>query len=117
MSMKNGNIIWTSPDEGWRIVEYPDTYVDFADLCGDSYDYERSGYTGTREELEDFRDLVNREGVYGYVLERWNPSPNQGWESHDSCWGFVGQYSPTDQTFNHSIVEEMIETAKKEGAA
>lgn len=114
-------IIWTSKDETYRIVEHADLDFSFDDLCGDCFDFERSGYTGTREELakelEDFKDLVNREGVYGYVLEHWNPKPNQGWEHIDSCWGFVGQYSPSEPTFNHYIVEEMIETARRQGAA
>lgn len=103
----------------YRIVEKPDIYVDIADLKGDCFNFEASGYTGTREELAEeerqFEDLVEREGVFGYVLERWNPAPDHGWEHVDSCWGFVGQYSPNDRSglFDHYIVEEMKEQIPK----
>lgn len=114
-------IIWTSADETYRIVEHIDQHASLEDLKGDCFDYEKSGYTGTRDELAEeekhFEDLVDREGVYGYVLEQWNPKPNHGWEHVDSCWDFVGQYSESDQTFDHYIVKEMIETAQKRGAA
>ncbi len=109
-------IIWTSDDETYRIIEKQDLNFDIEDLKGDCFDYEMSGYTGTREELKqeekDFDDLVSREGVYGYILECWNPKSNHGWEHVDSCWGFVGQYTPGDKTFDHYIVAEMIETAR-----
>lgn len=106
-------IIYESEDSQWRIIETPDEYVSFEDLKGDCFDFEKSGYTGTREELKqeekDFEDFVNREGVFGYTLERWNPLPNKGWEHVESCWGFVGQYSPQDKSgkFDHYIVEEL----------
>jgi hypothetical protein len=60
----------------------------------------------------EFEELVNQEGVFGYVLERWNPKPGIGWEHIDSCWGFVGQYSESDERFNHYTVEELRGRAK-----
>lgn len=102
--------------KNYRIIELPDLHADIKDLKGDCYNFEASGYTGTREELlkeeKAFEDLVNREGVFGYVLEKWNPEIGAGWEHVDSCWGFVGQYSPTDETFNHYIVKELEESVK-----
>lgn len=107
----NGRIIWTSTDNRYRIREMPDHDVSLEDLKGDCFNFEASGYTGTREELakeeRDFEELVEREGVFGYALETWNPTPDHGWEHVDSCWGFVGQYSPSEETFNHYIVEEL----------
>lgn len=106
-------IIYTSPCGLYRIRERPDAVADLEDLKGDCFNFEASGYTGTREQLAEeekqFEDLVLREGVFGYVLERWNPSPGVGWEHVDSCFGFVGQYSPDDKSglFDHYIVEEM----------
>lgn len=106
-------IIFETENKEYRIVEELDEYADMDNLKGDCFDFEKSGYTGTREELaqeeRDFEDLVNHEGVYGYVLERWNPEPGKGYEHVDSCYGFVGQYSPGDKSgkFDHYIVEEM----------
>jgi hypothetical protein len=113
MNMKNGRVIFETENKEWRIVEHFDHDADINNLKGDCFDFERSGYQGTREELaqeeRDFEELVDREGVYGYVLERWNPTPGKGYEHVDSCWGFVGQYSESDKSglFNHYIVEEM----------
>jgi hypothetical protein len=106
-------LIFETTNKAWRITEHADLYADMDDLKGDCFKFEVSGYTGTREELataeRDFEDLVNREGVMGYVLERWNPEPGEGYTHVDSCWGFIGQYSPDDQTglFNHYIVDEL----------
>jgi hypothetical protein len=115
-----GRVIWTSADECFRIIEHPDSWMDFEDLCGDTYRPEVHPDIPAEQvlrEKEEFRDLVNREGVFGYILEQWNPAPGKGWEHVDSCWGFVGQYTKGDKTFEHYIVEEMIETAKGKGAA
>lgn len=110
--MENKRVVFSSEKRIYRIVELPDHDTDIDDLKGDIYNPElinEMGYTGTVAELRaeelEFEDLVNREGVYGYRLERWNPEPGQGWETVDSCWGFVGQYSPE---FKHYIVDEMI---------
>ena len=95
----------------YRIIERQDWHADANDLKGDCYNYEKFGYTGTREELlkkeKQFENLVSREGVFGYILEKWNPETGKGWEHVESCWGFVGQYSPTEETFNHYIIEEL----------
>lgn len=113
-----GEAIWTSDNGRFRIMQYPDTDFSVDDLKGDVFDFEKSGYTGTREELakeeKDFEELAEREGIFGYVLERWNAAPGMGWEHVDSCWGFVGAYTKGDKTFDHYIVQEMIETAEGE---
>ncbi len=94
----------------YRIVEIADENTDIENLMGDSYnptvnpdiDPEKLA-----EEKGHFIDLVNNEGVFGYVLEKWNPEVNKGFEHVDSCWGFVGQYTPGEEVFNHYIVEEL----------
>jgi hypothetical protein len=60
------------------------------------------------EVLDQDSDLA-----YGYVLEKWNPEPGKGFEEVDSCFGFVGQYSPKDSSglFDHYIVNELKEKA------
>lgn len=94
----------------YRIVELADTGYDIADLKGNMYnpaahfDLDQSQL---KQEERDFEDLVSRKGVYGYELESWNPAVGAGWEYVDSCWGFVGQYSETDEAFKHYIVDEM----------
>jgi hypothetical protein len=105
----------------FRIIEKQDIDYSFDDLCGDSFNHKVNPEIPKErldKELREFQRLVDREGVYGYVLEKWNPEIGQGWEHVDSCWGFVGQYSETDLTFKHYIVEEMLETiAKNKGDA
>ena len=56
-----------------------------------------------------FEDLVYREGVYGYQLQRWNPEKGKGWIEVDSCYGFIGKY----HDHNHYIVDEFIEQTKQ----
>jgi hypothetical protein len=109
-------ILWESKDKTKRIVEVSDTFVDFEDLCGDTYKPELHPEIPREtilKELEDFRELVEREGVFGYALEVWNPTPGTGWTHVDSCFGFVGQYSETKERFKHYIVVELIKTAKE----
>ena len=114
--MKN-KVIYTSPCEAYRISEYLDTDADIENLKGDTYNPTACPDIPIEElkrQEREFLDLVNREGVFGYELERWNPKPDTGWEHVDSCWGFVGQYSPSDESFNHYIVDEMKNTIKSE---
>jgi len=93
-----------------RIVEQFDCDYDIEDLKGDCYDAEVNDDIDPTElarQEQEFENLVSNEGVYGYILEVWNPEIEIGWEHVDSCWGFVGQYTPSEETFNHYIVEEL----------
>lgn len=84
----------------YRVLEIADaTHWDLGDLVGDG---------ATQEEREHLIDLANREGIFGYVLEQWDPRVDGGWVHVDSCWGFIGQYTPSEETFNHYIVDELI---------
>lgn len=105
-------IIFQTEDNKHRIIEIPDNVCSMDDLKGDTFN--RSCNPDIPEEQmrkqeKDFEELIEREGVFGYVLERWNPEPDKGWEHVDSCWGFIGQYSPNDKSdlFNHYIIEEL----------
>jgi hypothetical protein len=109
-------VIFQTDDKRFRILEHIDECFDFEDLCGDTYKPECHPEIPKAQilaELEQFKDLVEREGVYGYELQRWNPEPGQGYEHMDSCFGFVGQYSESDETFRHYIVDEMKETISR----
>lgn len=106
--------VFTSEDKKFRITEIQDESFDIENLKGDLFNpdlIKEMGYKGTVHELKcdeiEFIELVYREGVYGYVLERWNPEPGIGWEHVDSCWGFIGQYSETEEKFKHYIVDEL----------
>lgn len=103
-------ILYTSPCGNFRITEHADTDFDLEDLKGDSYNPKVNPDIDAdvlKNEETQFEALVEREGVFGYVLERWNPSPGMGWEHLDSCWGFVGQYDESSTNSNHYIVDEM----------
>lgn len=94
----------------YRILELPYTDFDIEDLKGDAYNpkcHPDMDPKTIAQEERDFEDSVNREGVFGYVLELWNPELGKGWTHVDSCFGFVGQYTPGEEIFNHDIVEEM----------
>lgn len=108
-------IIFQSPCETFRILELQDQCADIENLKGDVYNpkwnTEISPETLKREERE-FEAQVETQGVYGYILERWDPRPDEGWTHVDSCWGFVGQYDSNSSIYNHYIVAEMIETYK-----
>jgi hypothetical protein len=107
------NVIWTAVD--WRILECIDESYDFDDLCGDTFNSALNPEIPSDQmerELREFTDKVNNEGVYGYVLEQWNPAVGVGWEHQDSCWGFVGRHRDE----NHYIVAEMQRHAAIHGA-
>jgi hypothetical protein len=105
-------VIWESDDSVYRIIEVLDLDADLANLKGDCYEPKLHPDIDPEElkrQEAEFEDLVGREGVFGYVLERWNPKPGGGYEHIDSCFGFVGQYAPSDRSglFNHYIVDEL----------
>ena len=94
----------------YRIIEEADLDVDYDLLCSDMFKPTANPSVNVielHEEERRFIAKVEREGVFGYVLERWNPEINCGWEHVDSVWGFVGKYDPEYEEFNHYIVEEM----------
>jgi hypothetical protein len=94
----------------YRIVEHVEPHPEVENLKGDMFDPRHNPDINPIELRQDeieFEKFVNREGVFGYELQLWNPTIGRGWEHVDSCWGFVGQYSETDERFKHYIVEEM----------
>ncbi len=104
-------IIHQSENNAWRIVEHADQDMTFEDHEGDMFNASVNSDIPievlARERREEI-ELCNREGFYGYVLERWNPEPGCGWEQVAACWGFVGQYEETEASrFHHYIVDEL----------
>ena len=99
--------------EGFRLLEHYDIDIDMDNLKGDCYSPKVNTNIDPetlKEQEKDFEKEVYREGVFGYTLERWNPETGIGWETVDSCWGFVGRYSLEN---DHYIVEELSAQAKK----
>ena len=97
----------------YRILEVQEFGFDLADLKGDCFvekhNPDINHITLKKQEL-DFEQKVLDEGVFGYVLELWDPRVGAGWETVDSCWGFVGAYSETN---NHYIVDVLKSQIKE----
>lgn len=97
-------------ENNYRIIEQLDECFDLEDLKGDCFNPKHNpsiDIDTLKQEEIDFESLVNNEGVFGYVLEKWNPEIDKGWEHVDSCWGFVGQYNENEEKFNHYIIGEL----------
>jgi hypothetical protein len=96
----------------YRVIEHVDEHFDFENLCGDCFNPKVNPHLSIENlnsQRREFRAEVNRAGVYGYELQKWNPDVGCGWEHVDSCWGFVGQYVDIpEHRYNHYIVLELI---------
>jgi len=102
---------------GFRIVEVQDDDYDMCNLKGDCYDprYNRDiNPDKLKLEEEEFEEMVYSEGVFGYVLEQWNPEVGKGYEHVDSCFGFIGRHSIDNE---HYIVEEFAKQIPKKERA
>ena len=99
----------------FRIVEIRDNDFELDNLKGDSFNAtinkDINPITLHNQE-QGFEYKVYNEGVYGYVLEKWDGHIDKGWAHVDSCWGFVGKHSETN---SHYIVEELKDLARSEG--
>lgn len=107
-------MIWKNND--WSIIEVRDDSFSLKYLKGDTFDPRYVDHLSPEQlaiEERLFEEKVEEEGVWGYCLQRWNPEVDRGWETVDSCFGFVGGYSWGKN--DHYIVKEMIETANKQG--
>ena len=91
---------------GYRIVEVREGNIDMDMLKGDCYNSVVNPDmcpVQLKEEEVQFERKCYNDGVYGYVLEKWNPEINCGWEHVDSCFGFIGAHKEE----NHYIVAEL----------
>lgn len=76
-----------------RLIEVDDTDYDMDNLKGDCFTPKHNPGIDPAElaqQEKDFEQQVYNDGVYGYIVERWNPATDAGWEHVDSIWGFVG---------------------------
>ena len=110
--MKNKNQVFLK--NNFRIIEIQDEFSTVDDLAGDSF-CPKTNLDIDPKKLEkekaDFSRQIENCGVYGYILEKWNPEVGQGWSHIDSCFGFVGQYDRI--TNDHYIVDEMKSQIEK----
>ena len=93
-----------------RIIELPDIDYSIENIEGDSFNPDCNPDIDEEDlarQREAFYDRVSEEGVFGYIQEKWCPQVGCGWVHVDSCWGFVGQFSESEEIFNHYIVNEM----------
>lgn len=98
--------------ENFRIVEKSDEFYNLDDLKCDVFNIEVNKDICPlvlAEKKQFFEKKVSTMGVYGYILEQWNPSVGVGWEHIDSCHGFIGPFDETNKEQNHYIVEEFID--------
>lgn len=95
----------------YRLVEHEDIDFRMSVLKGDMYKPDCAPHLSLAElkkEERDFEQLVEEGGVFGYVLEKWNPAVGVGWEHEDSCWGFIGAYDKSNGAYNHDFVVEAL---------
>jgi len=110
--MKNKIILETKK---YRIVEIQDEYMELDSLKGDSFNPEVNSDLDPielKKQETEFEILVENEGVFGYELEKKCHACG-AWEHVDSCYGFVGRYSESDEKFKHYIVDELKNTGEK----
>lgn len=103
-------IIFETSDKQYRITEYEDNYSTLEEMMGDTYDPLVNVDISPElleKQKQNFIKLIDDNGVFGYVLEKWNPAAGAGYETVDSCFGFIGRYDETDENFKHYIIEEM----------
>lgn len=90
-----------SDDGNWRVRVVPDESHTLKDLEGDMFNIDMHADTvhGGKRTIEaqrkDFERKLEREGVWGYILERKIPACSvcgmgERWEHVDSCFGFDG---------------------------
>lgn len=112
--------IFQTEDKTYRILEVVDDCYSLEDLKGDCFNPKYVDHISPEElktEELKFESQVNDHGVFGYILEVWDPTPGQGYQHLDSCFGFIGQYSETDSNFNHYIVNEFKSLITQERGA
>jgi len=96
----------------FRIIEIPDEFATLENLEGDCFCLKVNPDQDAKQleiDQKKFRQKVYDEGVFGYVLEKWNPEVGVGWETVDSCWGFVGQYQEDAESIMILLMEQTIE--------
>ena len=94
----------------FRILQVTDETATLEDLKGDCFNpacVDHISAEDLRKQELEFEALVEREGVFGFVLEKWNPEVGRGFEHVDSCFGFIGAYDEASLDFNHDIVTEL----------
>lgn len=101
-----------------RLVAVPDECCSLDDLKGDCFDFEASGYTGTRAQLareeKEFEENVARNGVYGLVGQYRTSEDSEDWIDADSCFGFIGtdNIGCRDSSFGGYEFDLMSETCE-----
>ncbi len=112
----NTKHIFQTEDMIFRISQVEDFWWSMTDLKGDCFNSQVNfdiPIEKLKTEEKAFENKVKNEGVFGFVLQKWNPKPDHGWEEVGLCWGFVGEYNPNIKENNHYIVEEFKNKIKE----
>lgn len=108
----------------FRVVLERDEHFSFADLCGDTYNPAANPDIPAeqlKKEKAAYRSRVNRQGVWGAVLEL-RAATDEQFNNDQSIWGFVGMDfvgSGYDTDFCLAAVEwltENLDRAKVRGS-
>ena len=105
------NVIFEKKD--YRIIEIEDYDTNLEDLKGECYALEVNKSVDKdllKAEESQFETYFYEKGVFGYVLEKWDPSLGKGWSHIDSCFGFIGDY----KTEKHYIVDDFKNYIKEQ---
>jgi hypothetical protein len=108
MNMKPTILYQVGP---FRIIEVLDETYSLDNLKGDCFNpIENPDIDADELKKQElaFEREVDNEGVFGYVLQVWNPEVDAGWEHVDSCFGFVGAFNR--ESNNHYIFDELLLT-------
>ena len=95
-----------------RLRIEPDDSMNIEDLEGDTFNPKvNSDIPRARLEREqkEFREKVNRDGVWGVIGEYWD---GEEWQHADSCFGFVGDQWK-DSGYDIHIMSSTLEQASK----
>ena len=87
----SGQVIWRKADHRIKLIDDSWNILDYlnSDYFNYQYTHEANPETSSAALIELKREHIDRitdTGLYGVVLEKWNPEVDKGWEQVDSIW-------------------------------
>lgn len=87
----SGQVIWRKADHRIKLIDDSWNILDYLNSDDFNYQYthEANPETSSATLIELKREHIDRitnTGLYGIVLEKWNPEVDKGWEQVDSIW-------------------------------
>lgn len=97
-----------------RLEIRPDMFASLEDLSGDTFNREANPNiqeSRTAREEKEFRDEVERDGVWGCVGE-YRTHTDGLWITADSVWGFVG-HAWHDSGYDYDIMQATMDELER----